>query len=142
VTWPTFPADVLEALPVAAATEQEFQGAYWVAIPRVLPVLFHRQITGRHRQARGGWMRGAPRGAADLSGWARGGLRIELEFKYADGPLTREQERWRSVCLGWGVVHRVPRYDVSLSLLENLTREARALRDELTGRSVDVVSPW
>ena len=141
MTWPLFPADVLKVLPPAAASEQEFQSAFWLAIPRVLPVFFHRQITGRHRQHRGGWMRGAPKGAADLSGWARGGLHIELEFKYDRALLSPAQKRWRTVCLGWAVVHRVPRYDLSLTLVENLTREARALRDELISRGVDVVTP-
>lgn len=123
-------------LPVALDTEQAWQSALRLVLPRVLPVMLHRQIPGRHEQAGGGWMTGAPVGAADLSGWARGGLRVELEAKYGRGSLRPEQRRWMGVCRTWGVLYLVLRYEVESDLRGNLIASITTLSTALAERGV------
>lgn len=119
------PSDI--TLPERAITEQEWQSALRLVLPRLVPVLLFRQIPGKHRHERGAWMQGAPVGAADLTGWAKGGLRIELECKYGAGKTTSEQQRWLDVALSWGVVAFVARYETTDTLATNVLRVASAL---------------
>ena len=131
------PDDVRAALPERFETEQQFQNALRLALPRMLPVMLFRQVPGKHKQAEGAWMQGAPVGAADLTGWARGGLRVEIECKLA-GRLTSRQARWRDACAEWGVAHLVavasPLCDATTSV--NVT--AANLRDLLRRKGVPV----
>ena len=77
------PPDVLRALPAYCASEAEWQAALELVLCRVLPVRLFRQVPGKRKVEGGGWMRGAPVGASDLTGWVTGpGTRIELECKF------------------------------------------------------------
>lgn len=132
------PPDLELALPEHAASEQEWMAALHLVVPRVVRVKLFRQIPGkkpvakRPRSAEVSWMRGAPTGAADLTGWVRGsGRRIELECKYAGGKLTSDQERWIVTASDKGVVALVARYEPGESLRANLSRVVDALRAQI-----------
>ena len=89
------PPDVLRALPEYCTSEAEWQAALVLVLCRVLPVRLFRQIPGKHKVQGGGWMRGAPVGAADLTGWVVGpGTRVEIECKWGDGPTSKAQRVW------------------------------------------------
>lgn len=126
------PPDLDATLPERAATEQEWMSALQLVVPRALRVRLFRQVPGGRRVAGGGFMRGAPVGAADLSGWCRGpGRRIELECKYGAGRLTADQERWIQTACDEGVVALVARYEPGESLRANLARVVDALRAQI-----------
>ena len=121
------PPDIAAVLPERAANEQEWQNALRLALPRLLDVRLFRVVTGAKRIARGGWMHGAPVGAADLNGYARGGRRIEIECKYGYGAVSAEQQRWIEAALAWGVVAMIARYQAEETLAENILRVAAAV---------------
>lgn len=127
------PPDLDATLPERAASEQEWMSALLLVVPRVMRVRLFRQVPGGRRVAGGGFMRGAPVGAADLTGWCRGsGRRVEMECKYA-GRVTAEQERWIATASGDGVVALVARYEPAETLRANLARVVDALRQLTAG---------
>lgn len=130
------PEDVLKELPARFAGETPFQDALKLAVPRLLPVWLGRQIPGLHQQTGGGWMQGMPKGAADLTGMVRGGLRIEIEVKFADGKLSPAQKRWRTVCRSWGVLHLEAHADGSRPAGVEVLAFAQQLRTALLARGV------
>ena len=136
--WPALPPDVMDTLPPRVTCESDWQTALCLVLPRVLPLRLHRQIPGKKKVEHGGWMQGAPAGAADLSGWARGGLRLEIEAKYGSGKLRPEQLLWRKVCADWQVLHVVAHYDPADDLRTNLEAIARRVRKLLLDRGVEV----
>lgn len=130
-------------IPAYLAREQEWQTALRLVLPRLLPVKLIRQQTGNHKVEHGGYVQGAPVGAADLSGWVVGsGVRIELEAKYADGEKTmlksrREaQRRWLAVCAEDGCVALVLTYDPAFDAHSNLESARDTLRAALLARGV------
>lgn len=130
------PPDLDATLPERAASEQEWMSALLLVVPRVLRVRLFRQVPGGHRVQRGGFMRGAPVGAADLTGWCRGtGRRIELEAKYGAGRTTPDQERWLATASDEGVVALLARYEPAETLRANLSRVVDALRQLIGGAS-------
>lgn len=128
------PPDLDATLPERAASEQEWMSALLLVVPRVLRVRLFRQVPGGRRVAGGGFMRGAPVGAADLTGWCRGtGRRVEIECKYGAGKLTADQERWLAAASDEGVVALLARYEPGETLRANLARVADALRQFTAG---------
>jgi len=130
------PDDVLAELPEHFTDPSEWQGALHLGLPRVCPVQLFRQITGKHKQQGGGWMRGMPKGAADLGGWARGGLTVQIEAKLGTGRLEPLQRRWRTQCAAWGVVHLVAHANHEDPPAEQVLRVAVALNAALAARGV------
>lgn len=121
-------------LPERAASEQEWMSAILLVVPRVMRVRLFRQVPGGHRVQRGGFMRGAPVGAADLTGWCRGtGRRIEMECKYGAAKATADQERWLATASDEGVVALLARYEPAETLRSNLGRIVDALRAQIGG---------
>jgi hypothetical protein len=130
------PPDLDATLPERAASEQEWMSAILLVVPRVLRVRLFRQVPGGRRVAGGGWMKGAPVGAADLTGWCRGsGRRVELEAKYGNGRTTPDQERWLATASDEGVVALLARYEPAETLRANLGRIVDALRAQIGGAS-------
>lgn len=134
------PPDLEPVLPEHATSEQGWMAALHLTLPRVLRVRVFRQIPGkkpvqaRPRSAEVSWMRGAPVGAADLTGWCRGtGRRLEIECKYGNGRTTAEQARWIATASEEGVVALVARYEPGASLRANLARIVDALRQLIAG---------
>ena len=73
------------------------------------PVRVWRQNAGLLRHD-GRMVRGAPKGAADLTGIVVGhGWRVEIEIKAGRGRLTREQEQWGDAMRRLGAVYVVCR---------------------------------
>jgi len=108
-------------LPSALEHEQPWQQVLWLALPRLFPMRLWRQVPGKHKVERGGVMRGAPPGAADLTGDVIGtGRRIELEVKFAGAPLRPAQRRWLTERAADGCVTVVVDYDPRADLAENL----------------------
>lgn len=130
------PPDVLQKLPARLEDPTAWQAALHLALPRLCPVWFGRQITGKKKVERGGWMQGMPAGAADLTGFARGGLRIELEAKLGSGRLEPDQKRWRKVCQSWGVLHLVAHANHEEATVDQVLRVAVALNAALAARGV------
>lgn len=134
------PDDLAGQLPEHATSEQEWQSAARLVLPRWLPVKLFRCVPGKRKAAGGSWMAGAPVGAADTNGWftaasACAGRRVELEFKFASKPLTAQQQRWLDAALGDGVFAMVARYEIEHDLVTNLRRVALALRTAAGGGS-------
>lgn len=130
------PPDLDATLPERAASEQEWMSALLLVVPRVVRVRLFRQVPGGRRVAGGGFMRGAPVGAADLTGWCRGsGRRVEIECKLGSGRLTAEQERWLATAGEEGVVALVARYEPAETLRANLARIVDALRAQIGAAS-------
>jgi len=130
------PDAVLRELPAIVENETAWQNSLRLALPHLCPVMLHRQIPGLHEQAGGGWMQGAPKGAADLSGFARGGLRVEVEAKFAGRKLRPEQKRWQQICRSWGVLHLVVDGNDRELLLVQIERVADVLTTALAARGV------
>ena len=86
----------------------------------------HRQNTGKVpvRDRAGKVQRvfdtGLPNGAADISGIVRGGRRIEIETKAADGEQSDEQKSWQRMIESFGGIYVLVTYDESKTLEENL----------------------
>ena len=122
------PDDVLRALPSRVANETEWQSALRIALPRLLPMLLIRQIPGDHKEEGGGWLHGAPVGAADLGGWIEGGRALQIECKFGRGKLSREQRRWQQTCFAWGVVHVVATGNGAEPTVVQIVRAAEMVR--------------
>lgn len=122
------PDDLAAALPARAASEQEWQNAMRLVLPRWLPLRLFRCVTGKKKVEHGAWMQGAPVGAADLNGWLRPtGRRVEIECKFAGGAITEQQQRWIDTAADDGCVALVARYEPADDLVTNLQRVALAL---------------
>lgn len=124
-------------LPERVDGEQPWMNALRLVLPRALPLKLHRQVPGQHTMKRGGAMRGAPVGAADLCGWVIGrGLHVELEAKYGDGKLKPAQRRWLEVAAAEGCVALVLTYDTRFRLLTNLYTAVDATHAALLAKGV------
>jgi hypothetical protein len=130
------PDDVLRILPATLTDPTAWQEALRAGLPRVCPVILFRQITGAHKQEGGGWMRGMPKGAADLGGFARGGLSVQIEAKLGSGRPSAEQKRWRAVCQSWGAVHLFAHANATDPTAAQVLRVAAALNAALAARGV------
>jgi hypothetical protein len=87
--------------------ESTYQSTLFLRAPHVLTDLrlFRRQImAGRIHGRR---MSSGIAGQADVYGYWRNGLGVEIELKSLSGSLEPEQRVWRDWCLEWGVPHLV-----------------------------------
>lgn len=126
-------------LPERAEGEALWMNALWLVLPRALPIRLHRQAPGKHVMKRGGALRGAPVGAADLCGWAVGrGLHLEIEAKFGTGKLRPQQRRWLEAASADGCVALVLTYDTRFRLLANLYTAVDATHAALVARGVAV----
>ena len=133
----TLPDDVVRILPTTLIDPTAWQEALRAGLPRVCPVILFRQITGTHKQEGGGWMRGMPKGAADLGGWARGGLGVQIEAKLGGGRPSADQRRWRKVSGTWGAVHLFAHANTTDPTVDQVLRVAVALNAALRARGVE-----
>lgn len=102
-------------------TERELQAALLLAAPRRIPTLrlFRRNVATVKIDGR--TVRAGIKGQADLYGYFRGGLGIELELK-AFGRLSPEQLQWQAFCKEWGIPHLVLRAREGESVGETVER--------------------
>lgn len=132
------PPDVLRALPAYCASEAEWQAALELVLCRVLPVRLFRQVPGKRKVEGGGWMRGAPVGASDLTGWVTGpGTRIELECKFDDGRTSKAQRVWAREAAQAGCVVLSLRGRSELPTAVQVLLAVDELAAVLRGRGVD-----
>lgn len=132
------PPDVLRILPATLNDPSAWVESLRVGLPRVCPVILYRQITGTHKQEHGGWLHGMPKGAADLGGFARGGLAVQIEAKLGSGRPEPKQKRWRTVCGDWQVVHLFAHATTTDPTVDQVLRVAEVLNVALAARGVRV----
>ena len=90
--------------------EQDYQNALMVALSATGRVRVWRQPAGSIPAARGGMVKAAPVGAADLAGIVIGpGTMVQIECKGARTPHTEEQKHWAASMCGWGAVYVLAR---------------------------------
>lgn len=131
----SLPPDVLRSLPERLTDPTAWQNALRLALPRLCPIWLGRQIPGAH-EAKGGWLHGMPKGAADLTGMARGGLRVEIEAKLGSGRLEPDQKRWRKLCQSWGALHLVATANLTDRTVDQVLRFAAELNAALAARGI------
>jgi len=86
-----------------APRENELQAKLLAEAPKHLPDLrLFRRMVGVGNVG-GREVRFGIRGQADLYGYWKGGIGVEIELKSASGRLSDDQRRWASWCEGWGV---------------------------------------
>lgn len=96
------------------AAEQPFQNALMVALSRTGRVHIQRQPAGTIPVLRGGMVKAAPEGAADLTGGVveEGpcfGVRLEIECKGPRTAQTAKQKHWGAFCIKSGFVYLLVR---------------------------------
>lgn len=116
-------------------TEGVYQSFLWVKIGARPDTRLWRQNSGTAviqgtNGPRG--FKGAPKGAADLSGIVRPeGRRLEIEVKGPDYAPNKardaDQKAWRELIESFGGIYIFARYDKGLSLHENVLRVDREL---------------
>lgn len=112
--------------------ESDFQNALMVELCKLPNVRVWRQPAGRVPAARGGLVKCAPTGAADITGIVGpGGRRIEIECKGPETRVTEQQRKWRDLMCSMGAVALLLRADGSLSLEENVARAVAAVREAI-----------
>lgn len=93
--------------------EQDYQNELMVALSTTNLVRVWRQPAGSVPAARGGVVKCAPVGAADITGivieGALQGTRIEIECKGPRTPHTDEQKHWAAKMVEWGAVYVLAR---------------------------------
>ena len=89
--------------------EAALQSRLLLEAPKQIPDLrlFRRQIMAGRIEGR--FMRAGIAGQADIYGFFKGGVAIELELKALRGKAHAEQIAWRNFCLAWGIMHLQPR---------------------------------
>jgi hypothetical protein len=119
------------------AREQVFQNKLLVALSKVEGVRVWRQNSGTVVAARGGAVKGAPVGAADITGIVGPeGWRLEIECKGAATSITKSQTRWIDTMRDLGAIACVVResdstdVDTSVALAVGAITKAIAERRE------------
>ena len=122
-------------------TESEFMRRLMLALGRRPDVRIWRQNVGSVpvRDADGSIQRvfhaGAPKGAADITGYVRPeGWRLEIEVKGPGGALRPEQETFARLVTQGGCVYALAKYDHRRSLAENLALGVRAVEEAIAKR--------
>lgn len=88
-----------------APSEQEFQNELMLALSRSGRVRVWRQPAGTIPAARGGMVKAAPMGAADLCGLELGtGRLVQIECKGLRTPVSEQQLQWLAKVRQWGGV--------------------------------------
>lgn len=83
---------------------------------------------------------GVPDGAADISGIAADGSRIEIECKMKEaikkkkGKLEENQEAWRDMIEKYGGIHIVVVFDPDISLEENMKIAGDLVKSKVQSR--------
>jgi len=88
-----------------SALENALQSRLLLEAPKQIADLrlFRRQIMAGRIEGR--FMRAGIVGQADLHGYFRGGIAIELELKALRGRHAVEQIAWSKFCVEWGVIY-------------------------------------
>lgn len=122
-------------------TEAEFMRRLMLALGRRADMRIWRQNVGSVpvRRTDGAVLRvfhsGAPKGAADITGYVRPeGWRLEIEVKGPGGALRPEQETFARIVASGGCVYALARYDVERSLAENIAAGVRAVEQAIAKR--------
>ncbi|MBL8684404.1 MAG: hypothetical protein JNK05_34845 [Myxococcales bacterium] len=114
--------------------EQVFQNRLLVALSKIEGVRVWRQNAGKV-VARRGAVKGAPKGAADITGIiAPEGWRIEIEVKASVTGITRQQIKWLETMRERGAVVLVARYREELSAEENIAAVCESLTESIVTR--------
>ena len=121
--------------PDAPLNETTFMNELLLALSRGLPVRCWRQNAGVFKLRGDGVAKGAPEGAADITGVVvPEGWRLEVEVKSATGRLRPAQVRWAGWCAAWGAVHAVVQYDAAQSPAANVGRGVDLVRAAIAAR--------
>jgi len=120
----------------ASLNESTFMAELLVALGHHLPVRCWRQNAGVFHLAGGMVAKGAPEGAADITGVViPEGWRLEVEVKSATGRMRPEQVRWEGWCGAWGAVHAVVKYDARQDPAANVARGVEIVRAAIAARA-------
>jgi hypothetical protein len=122
-------------------SEAEFMRRLMLALGRRPDLRIWRQNVGSVpvRDGRGRILRvfrtGAPRGAADLSGYVRPeGWRLEIEVKGPAGVRSPEQETFARLVTQGGCVYALVTYDDVRSMAENVAAGVRIVERAIARR--------
>jgi hypothetical protein len=122
-------------------TESEFMRRLMLALGRRPYMRIWRQNVGSVpvRGEGGAVLRvfhaGAPKGAADITGYVRPeGWRLEIEVKGPGGALRPEQETFARIVTAGGCVYALARYDAERSLAENIAAGVCAVEHAIAKR--------
>lgn len=116
------------------AREQVFQNRLLVELSKLPGVRVWRQNSGKTIARRGGAVKGAPVGAADITGIVGPeGWRIEIECK-AGAKLTEKQRHWIATMLDYGALAVVVVFDDRLSIDANVEAVAAKVREVIAAR--------
>lgn len=96
---------------------------------------FTRINSGKWKVDGDRWVKGAPAGFADLVGFHRSGLYIELEIKMPRTRVTPKQKQRQKAVRNLGGIYEVHRFDKSLSPNENAEKSRRMLDAVIAERS-------
>lgn len=120
--------------------EQDYQNELMVALSATTLVRVWRQPAGSVPASRGGVVKCAPVGAADLTGLVIEGLsrgtRVEIECKGPRAPHTDEQKHWAAKMVEWGAVYvlaRAKRDETLEAFAARATAEVLAAIDARAG---------
>jgi hypothetical protein len=117
-------------------TEQAFQNATLVALSRADAVRVWRQNAGDVVAARGGVVKGMPKGAADVGGIVLGrGWLLQVEFKMPGRKRTEQQERWADMIEASGGVYVLAEYNAALSLADNVAHVCHLVEQAIEERA-------
>jgi len=88
-----------------SALEAALQSRLLLEAPKQIPTLrlFRRQVMAGRIDGR--FMRAGIKGQADVYGFFKGGIAIELELKAERGAARDDQVAWRNFCTMWSIMH-------------------------------------
>jgi hypothetical protein len=117
------------------AREQVFQNKLLVALSRVEGVRVWRQNSGKVVAARGGAVKGAPVGAADVTGIVGPeGWRLEIECKGLTTQVTKSQTRWIDTMRALGAIACVVRESDSIDVDTSVALAVEAITKAIAER--------
>lgn len=117
--------------------EQDYQNTLMVALCATGRMRVWRQPAGKIPARRGGMVKAAPLGAADLCGVEFGtGRLLQIECKGPRTPYPDEQKRWGAAVLGWGAVYVLARARRGETLDAFSTRATASVLEALDARLV------
>lgn len=116
------------------AREQVFQNLLLVELSKIAGVRVWRQNSGKTIARRGGAVKGAPTGAADITGIVGPeGWRIEIECK-TGSKLSEKQRHWIATMFDYGALAFVATFDDQLSIEANVEVVAAKVREVIAAR--------
>lgn len=115
--------------------EQAFQNRLLVELSRLPGVRVWRQNSGKVVARRGGAVKGAPVGAADITGIvAPEGWRLEIECKGEDTRVTAAQKRWLKMVAERGGIAVLVRADEGLGCHNSINNAVEDVRAAIAQR--------